>query len=496
MTGDLLDLDGLDTLGDERLRSLRQRLANVGYDAAFVARLESIAPRRLDAVRLPLVHAWLEREAGPAAIAAAVFGYRDERSRAELTEVLGAETVDDLLRCGALRSIDDRLQSRLRLMPFAGLLIGSDEADASADPVMGPGATTQELLRALPTSMPSRVLDVGCGAGSLALAAKAAGADTVIAVDLDPRAVQLTRFNARLNDLVLEARQGDLLAPVEGEHFDLVIAQPPFVPQPPSIEATTFLHGGQRGDELALRLLEELSAMLSADGRALVLMDTAPPAGQSVTAHLQRAVGNATQLVIIDAAGHASSELAIGYAAAAHSDLGPAYARAALAYAEHLEALGVEGTRHALVSLRSPAPGQPAFAVAVEPRTAHGYDAKALADLDAALALATLPPEQLLQHAVQVPPRTRLVQAQPLGNQGTYELRIEFNGGRARDQVLSDAAAMLLELVARTSSIAALVDEYAQACKGDAATVQAAVLDFVRSSLVKGMLMPAQETNR
>jgi hypothetical protein len=52
-------------------------------------------------------------------------------------------------------------------------------------------------------------------------------------VDVNPRAVELTRINAALNGFShLEAREGDWFDPVRGEEFDLVVANPPYVVSP------------------------------------------------------------------------------------------------------------------------------------------------------------------------------------------------------------------------------------------------------------------------
>jgi ribosomal protein L11 methyltransferase len=73
--------------------------------------------------------------------------------------------------------------------------------------------------------MPSRVLDVGCGSGILALAALALGAHAAVAIDTDPLAVEATRANAALNGLAerIVARQGSLGATPD-ERYVLVLA--------------------------------------------------------------------------------------------------------------------------------------------------------------------------------------------------------------------------------------------------------------------------------
>lgn len=493
VTGDLLDLEALSSLPDRQLASLREALRNAGYDARMLAKAEAIAPRQFDAVRLPLVQAWLADQSGPGAILARLFAYRDALAREDVTRALNPELAAALEACGALIREGERVRSLLRVMPFGEMWVGSDDADGMHDPVMGPGATTAELLNTLPGSMPARVLDVGCGAGSLALAAAGRGATSVAAVDLDPRAVALTAWNARLNEVEISAHAGDLLDPVQGQSFDLVLAQPPFVPKPPELRATTYLHGGSRGDELALKLLGGLPEVLAPGGRALVLMDTAPAAGTPIE-RIRAALGDIpVQLAVIDAPGHHADQLALGYAAAADSTLGPAYAEAARRYAAHLTALEIQQTRHVLVVLRRPPSADSTWAVSVEPRGHSPYGARDLERLEAGLALATLAPADLRTQRIRPPRGARLVQAHPLDDTGAFDLRFECPGARAPDQPLSQAAARLVEFASQTDTVGELIEAYAEACSDDPARVEAAVLDFLRSALVSGLLEPEED---
>lgn len=66
-----------------------------------------------------------------------------------------------------------------------------------------------------------RVIDVGAGSGIVALAAKYAGAHTVVACDLDANALQACRANATLNNLELNY-SSDLFS--EEEPYDLLFA--------------------------------------------------------------------------------------------------------------------------------------------------------------------------------------------------------------------------------------------------------------------------------
>ena len=81
-----------------------------------------------------------------------------------------------------------------------------------------------DLLQRL-SPMPSRVFDVGCGSGILALAALRLGAASAVGHDTDPVAVDAARANAERNGLDgrIEVRQGSLPEAAR-ERFPLVLA--------------------------------------------------------------------------------------------------------------------------------------------------------------------------------------------------------------------------------------------------------------------------------
>jgi ribosomal protein L11 methyltransferase len=72
--------------------------------------------------------------------------------------------------------------------------------------------TTRLCLECLRGQNPSTggAADWGCGSGVLAICAARAGFEPVLAVDVDPAAVALTRENARANGVVVDARRLDL----------------------------------------------------------------------------------------------------------------------------------------------------------------------------------------------------------------------------------------------------------------------------------------------
>jgi release factor glutamine methyltransferase len=81
---------------------------------------------------------------------------------------------------------------------------------------------------------PVRILDIGTGSGAIAVAlAYALPQAHITAVDLSPATLDVARANAEQNGVASRIRflEGDLLAPVEGERFDLIVSNPPYVPE-------------------------------------------------------------------------------------------------------------------------------------------------------------------------------------------------------------------------------------------------------------------------
>ena len=85
----------------------------------------------------------------------------------------------------------------------------------------GTHPTTRMCLRWIASHpMPAQVLDYGCGSGILAIAAAKFGATHVMAVDIDPAAVESTELNASTNAVTLSAGLPDQ---AQG-HYGVVLA--------------------------------------------------------------------------------------------------------------------------------------------------------------------------------------------------------------------------------------------------------------------------------
>ncbi|MCA0303737.1 MAG: 50S ribosomal protein L3 N(5)-glutamine methyltransferase [Proteobacteria bacterium] len=130
---------------------------------------------------------------------------------------------------------------------------------------------------ALPTARPRRILDLCCGSGCLAiLAALAFPRARVDAVDLSAGALALARRNVathRLGDRITVHR-GDLFKPLQGQRYDLIISNPPYVDAggmaklPPEFrhEPRMALAAGDDGLDLVHRILAEAPKHLTRSG--------------------------------------------------------------------------------------------------------------------------------------------------------------------------------------------------------------------------------------
>jgi release factor glutamine methyltransferase len=78
-----------------------------------------------------------------------------------------------------------------------------------------------------------RIVDVGTGSGAIAIAlAHHLPNAAITAIDISAAALTIARQNAELNGVFHRIRflEGDLLGPVSGQQFDIVVSNPPYVP--------------------------------------------------------------------------------------------------------------------------------------------------------------------------------------------------------------------------------------------------------------------------
>ncbi|MET9377688.1 class I SAM-dependent methyltransferase [Streptomyces sp. NPDC002992] len=132
--------------------------------------------------------------------------------------------------------------------------------------VLGVGGASTTLAGITVRTPVASALDLGTGSGIQALHA-AQHATLVTATDLNPRALDFTRLTLALSGArEAELLQGSLFEPVDGDTYDLIVSNPPFVISPGA--RLTYRDGGMGGDDLCRTLVQEAGERLNDGGYA------------------------------------------------------------------------------------------------------------------------------------------------------------------------------------------------------------------------------------
>lgn len=128
-----------------------------------------------------------------------------------------------------------------------------------------------------------RVLDLCTGSGFVAIAAAEMGCASVTACDTCHHAVRCSRGNAALAGVEVDVRQGSWTEAVDWAPFDVVVANPPYVPAPPAgvaepgrgIAGPSWAWDAGLDGRLVLDPLCEAAPKLLCDGGSLLLVHSA-----------------------------------------------------------------------------------------------------------------------------------------------------------------------------------------------------------------------------
>jgi protein-(glutamine-N5) methyltransferase, release factor-specific len=124
-----------------------------------------------------------------------------------------------------------------------------------------------------------KVVDLGTGSGALAISmAYYYPQAEVVGTDLSQDALDVARENALRLGVSVQWRQGDFVKPIQGERWDYIITNPPYVSAEeycqcaPEIfrEPSMALLGGQDGLDFYRRLAEETRVLLNPQGQLLM----------------------------------------------------------------------------------------------------------------------------------------------------------------------------------------------------------------------------------
>jgi len=259
---------------------LAEKLREIGYGPIGLVGLLGLSAEDdlypLDYRHLPRWERMLSEVKNPLAPAVRLLllGLAEDVQR--LKKTFGVRALDFILEAGLAFRQGAVVHPRLSLIPFQDLIVATDRLFMNADPesaetglssdncVWRLDRTTRLMSKAMDRAQAGDVLELGCGSGVLSLLA-AKGADRVIGVDINPRAVHVAKFNARLNQAEnAEFIVGDLYQGVEGRRFDLIFSNPPSVP---GLVSSWNREGGPSGRELIQRMIAGLPQYLPSRGR-------------------------------------------------------------------------------------------------------------------------------------------------------------------------------------------------------------------------------------
>ena len=261
----------------DAIAALRNDLAAAGYTADNIAEiLGPTATAALDREQhIPARRALAQplAEGNPLAGFISCFMLADPISR-ELAETMFATLgVERAVTLGlVIESETHQVQAVLDLSAYAtddpgDLWVASDQTALQlgeplpADHILGVGKASLTLAQITPRHQVDTALDIGTGCGIQALHLLTHARHVTI-TDVSDRAVKFAVFNILLNAPTLDVDPhnlsdrvtvavGNMLEPVVGQTFELVVTNPPFVIAPAQASVThTYRETGQTGDQL------------------------------------------------------------------------------------------------------------------------------------------------------------------------------------------------------------------------------------------------------
>ena len=194
---------------------------------------------------------------------------------ADLANSMGSDVLEDLVGGRVLVCLGKMVRSPYIIVSAFGLsLLASPplwvRQYQPGEQLVYIGPESYRLARVvLAQGRCERMLDLCTGTGLLAMLGRS---ETSVAVDLDDLSAEVASVNVELNDLHdrVEVRHGDLFGAVAGDTFDLITANPPFLPASERVPLPLCSNGGTYGDDVIRRIVEGAGEHLAPGGVALI----------------------------------------------------------------------------------------------------------------------------------------------------------------------------------------------------------------------------------
>jgi len=145
--------------------------------------------------------------------------------------------------------------------------------------VLIPRPETEHLIEAALRQAPETILDIGTGSGAIAVTLSLETEARVTGSDISSSALRVAQANARHLAALVDFLQCDLGSALGDETFDLIVSNPPYVPESDRAtlqrevrdhEPAIALFAGQDGLEIYRRLIPEAARLLKPKGRLIL----------------------------------------------------------------------------------------------------------------------------------------------------------------------------------------------------------------------------------
>lgn len=414
---------------------------------------------------------------------------------------------DRLLKCGLATQTSDAIRSRFELLPVDRLLVFFDRREDELgretfadDYVMGVGSSTRTLIASRIRRKSQTAMDLGAGCGVLALA-MAEDAETVVASDINPRAVAMTSLNAALNNIAnIEPVLGSYFDPVKGRPLGAILTNPPFVISPE--RRYIYRDSGLPADDAVREICRDGAAALEEGGCMQVLCNWAStrdhPFDDRVRSWFKGTGCDAVVLVSTESTPHGYACTWISHTETDTPDQAGQRLDRWLAY---YDSHGITAMVGGLITIRKRALGPPNFAdvyrVPERVLTAGRMGDHILRMLDSGAALAAFKTDEALGPLrPAVAPDARIRHELGPGDSGWSLLHAEISASgsplppRQTDAFMSG----LLMRCDGARTLGDLADDLASALASehgaDPAQARASALRLARRMIAEGVLLP------
>lgn len=358
--------------------------------------------------------------------------------------------------------------------------------------VMSIGTSTMVVANSIASRSFSRVLDLCCGSGIQAFYL-ARRAETVVAIDRNPRALNYGRFGAAMNGHAnIEFRESDCYSAVEGEQFDLIVCNPPYVMTPD--RQAYYRDGGMGGDRFSERILRGAAAHLRDGGFAHFTCDVGTMGGKQGDARLQEWLsGNGCDVVVLGGMKATAAEYAKSWLKA---DSG-AHVQAELdRWVAYFAELGVEAIQNWLVVMRKRSEGGPNWYLQdTLPPTRKGHFGHQIARMFACQDLLRMSDADLWEMKLRLAPDMRLAQmVRPENGRWMADsAKLTFVDGFIQEYDVEPRTAGLLILYDGKRSSEEVLERLSKEMGEDAEDMREGWMGYLRHLLGSGIVEPVGE---